>query len=226
MMAAVEPVVETAEGEGGTSPLRRCIATSALKSKWELVRFVVSPEGIVVPDITERLPGRGLWLTARRDIVASASAKGLLAKAARMAAVAPADLADQIEALLARRCCELLGVARRAGQATAGFEKVRSWLAGGRAGLLLEASEGSEDGRRKLRALAGEVPMVDVLRGDELGPALGRDHAVHVAVKAGKLAQMLRREAARLSGFRNPAVSKPSPIRNLSVATRRQKSKA
>ena len=77
----------------------------------------VAPDGTVVPDIGERLPGRGLWLTARRDIVAAASGKGLFAKAARAAAAAPADLADQVEALLARRCCELLGLARRAGQA-------------------------------------------------------------------------------------------------------------
>lgn len=226
MAAAVEQMVERTEGEDKNSPLRRCIATSALKSKSELVRFVISPEGVVVPDITERLPGRGLWLTASRDIVASASAKGLLAKAARAAVTAPADLADQVEGLLARRCRDLLGVARRAGQATAGFEKVRAWLAGGKAGLLLEASEGSADGRRKLRALAGDVPVIGVLRGDELGPALGRDHAVHVAVKAGKLAEMLMREAARLSGFRKPAVSNPNPIRNLSITARRQKSKA
>ena len=96
MMAAVEQVVETTDGEGGTSPLRRCIATSALKSKWELVRFVVSPEGVVVPDITERLPGRGLWLTARRDIVVSASAKGLLAKAARRCAWSHWSVCDDV----------------------------------------------------------------------------------------------------------------------------------
>lgn len=225
-MTALEQVIERPESEDTASPLRRCIATSALKSKAELVRFVVSPEGVIVPDISERLPGRGLWLTARRDIVAFAAAKGLLAKAARAAVTAPADLADQVESLLARRCCELLGVARRAGQATTGFEKVRAWLAAGRAGLLLEATEGSEDGRRKLRALAGDVPVVDVLRGDELGPALGRDGAVHVAVKGGKLAQMLMREAARLSGFRRAAPSKAHSVRNLSVTTRRQKSKA
>ena len=227
MAQAMEQVMESAVADADDgAPVRRCLATGTLRPKAELVRFVLAPDGTVVPDINERLPGRGLWLTASRDIVASASAKGLLAKAARAAVTAPADLADQVEGLLARRCRDLLGVARRAGQATAGFEKVRAWLAGGKAGLLLEASEGSADGRRKLRALAGDVPVIGVLRGDELGPALGRDHAVHVAVKAGKLAEMLMREAARLSGFRKPAVSNPNPIRNLSITARRQKSKA
>lgn len=200
---AMARVVESsAAGEDGNSPVRRCLATGALKPKAELLRFVVSPEGAVVPDVAERLPGRGLWLTARRDIVAAASSKGLFAKAARAPVSAGAELADQVEALLARRCCDLLGFARRAGQAAVGFEKVRAWLVAGKAGLLLAASDGAEDGRRKLQAMARDVPMLALLTGAEMGRALGRDHAVHVAVKGGKLAEMLRREAERLSGFR------------------------
>lgn len=203
MGQAVEQVLERPPGASeGTAPVRRCLVTGALRPKAELVRFVLAPDGTVVPDIGERLPGRGLWLTARRDIVAAASGKGLFAKAARAAAAAPADLADQVEALLARRCCELLGLARRAGQAAAGFEKVRSWLGAGKAGVVLGASDGAEDGRRKLRTLAGQVPVVELLRTDEMGPALGREHAVHVAVRKGNLAALLLREAGRLSGFR------------------------
>lgn len=196
--AAIEPEFQE------KAPQRRCFATGAVRQKSELVRFVIAPDGTVVPDIEEKLPGRGLWLTASRDIVAASSGKGLFARAARGPARAPANLADQVEALLTRRCLDLLGFARRAGQVTTGFEKVRSWLGAGKASLLLEASDGAEDGRRKLAISARDIPVIDLFRGDELSQALGRENAVHVAVRAGKLAGLLQQEAARLGGFRGP----------------------
>lgn len=202
---AAAPEPEDGAPEDEKSPLRRCLVTGDVRPKAELLRFVVSPDGVVVPDVAERLPGRGLWLTPSRDIVTTASGKGLFAKAARTSAAAPAELADQVEALLARRCCDLLGFARRAGQAAAGFEKVRAWLEQGKAGLIFAASDGAEDGRRKIQGLAPDVPVVALLTAEELGRAVGRQYAVHVAVKPGKLAEMLRREAGRLAGFRAPA---------------------
>ena len=195
------------------APQRRCFATGAVRHKSELVRFVIAPDGTVVPDIEERLPGRGLWLTASRDIITASSGKGLFAKAARSPARAPANLADQVEALLARRCLDLLGFARRAGQVTTGFEKVRSWLGAGKAFLLLEASDGAEDGRRKLAISARDIPVIDLFRGDELSQALGRENAVHVAVRGGKLAALLQQEAARLAGFRGPTGNESGMVR-------------
>jgi uncharacterized protein len=187
------------------APQRRCFATGAVRQKSELVRFIIAPDGTVVPDIEEKLPGRGLWLTASRDIVAASSGKNLFARAARSPARPPANLADQVETLLTRRCLDLLGFARRAGQVTTGFEKVRSWLGAGKASLLLEAADGAEDGRRKLAILAKDLPVIDIFGGEELSQALGRENAVHVAVRAGKLATLLQQEAARLAGFRKQA---------------------
>jgi len=210
---SVEPVIEQAP-PAGDATRRRCLVTGELRPKSELLRFVAGPGDTVVPDILERLPGRGLWLTARRDIVAAACSKGLFAKAARARITAPADLADQVEALLARRCCDLLGLARRAGQAAGGFEKVRAWIRSGKAGVLLEAADGAEDGRRKLRALARAVPVIAVLRGDELAASFGRDALVHVAVKGGKLADGLMRDAARLAGFRAAGAPKSAARHN------------
>lgn len=202
-MQTVEPVMAGMDAApAGDGAARRCLATGTIRPKAAMVRFVAAPDGTVVPDILGRLPGRGLWLTASRDIVAAASSKGLFAKAARAPIAAPADLADQVEALLARRCCDLLGLARRAGQATAGFEKVRAWIQSGKAGVLLGASDGAPDGRRKLLALARGMPVISVLRGNELAASLGRETAVHAAVRDGKLADSLRRDAARLEGFR------------------------
>src|SRR5215470_16851648 len=146
---------EAAESGAETGPLRRCLVTREVRPKAELLRFVVGPEDRLLPDPAERLPGRGLWLTARRDIVATAAAKGLFAKAAGRRVVLPNDLAGEVERLLRARCLALLGLARRAGQLRTGFEKVREELKAGRAGLLLAARDGASDGRQKLAALLG-----------------------------------------------------------------------
>jgi predicted RNA-binding protein YlxR (DUF448 family) len=101
-------------------PLRRCLVTREIRPKGELLRFVVGPDDRLLTDPAERMPGRGLWLTPRRDIVATAAAKGLFAKAARRRVVLPSDLAGEVEQLLRARCLALLGLARRAGQLRTG----------------------------------------------------------------------------------------------------------
>lgn len=173
-----------------------------MRPKAELLRCVVGPDGRIVPDVAGRLPGRGLWLTARRDIVATAVAKRLFARAARAPVGVDDDLADRVETLLAQRCCEVLGLARRAGQAVAGFTKVRQALERREAAVLAAAADGAADGRGKLAALAPALPVVDPLTSAELGAAFGRDHVVHAVLKPGRLAETLLVEAARLAGFR------------------------
>lgn len=197
------------EAPAGTQ--RRCIASGELHPKEALIRFVVGPDRQLVPDLAGRLPGRGLWLLPSRDMLNRARRRNLFAKAARGAVVVPADLDTQVERLIVQRCLESLGLARRAGQAVAGFEKVRAWLREGRARLLLQALDGAEDGRRKLRALAaavgsdGSVPVIELLTADELGRAFGEAHRVHAAVAPGALAARLAAELDRLAGFRPAA---------------------
>ncbi len=193
-------------GVRGARPTsRRCIVTGAVQPKEGLLRFVVGPDGRVVPDVDEKLPGRGFWLSADRDVVNTACAKNLFAKAARGPVAVSADVADVVERLLVRRCVELIGLARRAHEAVAGFEKVRDWLRAGRAQVLVAASDGAADGRIKVRALAPHVPVMDLLSRVELGTAMGREDAVHMAIAPGPLADGLRREGARLAGFRKGA---------------------
>src|SRR5258708_22328587 len=93
--------------------MRRCIVTGAVRPKPELVRFVVGPDGMVVPDVAARLPGRGLWLTARRDIVDAAVGKRLFGRAARAPVTVAGDLGERVEALLRQRCADLIRLARR-----------------------------------------------------------------------------------------------------------------
>ena len=130
---------------------RRCIVTRESLPRALLLRFVVGPDQEIVPDLAERLPGRGLWLTAERDIVARAAAKGAFPKAAKGPARAPADLADRVEALLARRCVELLsGWRTGAGLVSSRLrEGRRRRCDAGKAALLLTAADSSgQDARR------------------------------------------------------------------------------
>jgi ribosomal protein L7Ae-like RNA K-turn-binding protein len=135
--------------------------------------------------------------------VASAAAKNLFAKAARERVVVPSDLVDRVVQLLLRDMLDRLGLARRAGQAVAGFEKVRALLVEGAAGLLFAAADGAADGRRKLRLLAADVPLVECLSSAELAAALGRDTVVHAAVRQGSFAERLAMAAVRLEKMRD-----------------------
>jgi predicted RNA-binding protein YlxR (DUF448 family) len=170
-----------------------------------LLRFVVGPDGSIVPDIEARLPGRGWWLTPRRDIVERAVAKRLFARAARRPVAVPPELADRIESLLARRCGDALGLARRAGLAVAGFERVSEAVHRGGAGLLLFALDGAAGGRGKLTARGHDLPTASVLTAAELGAAFGRERIVHVVVARGPLCRRLLLDLSRLAGLRAAA---------------------
>ena len=186
-------------------PERRCLVSGDVLPKECLLRFVVDPDGGVVVDVGERLPGRGLWLRARRDTVNTAVAKKLFARAARAAVVVAPDLADRVAAVLTRRCLDTLGLARRAGEAVAGHDKAREWLKAGRGGALLLAADASEAEAARMRAVAAGIAVVALFSRDELGSVFGRDQAVHVVVAPGVLAEKLVRESGRLAGFRDVA---------------------
>jgi predicted RNA-binding protein YlxR (DUF448 family) len=191
--------------EDESGPRRRCIVTGEVRDRAGLLRFVVGPDGAVVPDAEARLPGRGLWLSPRRDIVERAVAKRAFARAARRPVTVPPDLADRLEALLARRCGDSLGLARRAGLAVAGFDRVGEAVRRGEAALLLFAADGAEAGRRKLGAAGRDLPSAAVLTAEELGAAFGRERIVHVAVGSGTLCRRLLTDLSRLAGFRTGA---------------------
>jgi len=189
-----------AGGEG--APQRRCIASRESGPTDRLIRFVLGPDAQVVPDLAAKLPGRGVWVTADRALVEKAVAKKLFSRAFKAQAAAPADLADRLEALLAGRLIDLIGLARRAGQAVTGFEKVRAKLKDGSAGALVQASDGAQDGKTKVARLAREVPKIEVLNSKELGLAFGRDFAIHAALDRGGIADRVIAEATRLGGLR------------------------
>ena len=192
-------VAEEDEPESG--PLRRCAVTRERDHRGRMVRFVVSPDRVVVPDLLAKLPGRGIWLSARRDVLEIARTRGAFARAARGTVTVPADLVELVQSGLALRITELLGLARRAGQAVCGFQKAREWLVAGRAGLVVQAADGSRDERMRFLSGAKDVGAVAPLPGAALGAVFGRDHVVHVVVAQGRLAEALGIETHRLSGI-------------------------
>jgi len=206
-----------------SGPLRRCLVSGESRAKAELLRFVIAPDGKLVPDVAGRLPGRGLWLTARRDIMVAAVTKRLFARAARQAVIVEDGLVDRVEALLAQRCRDHIGLARRAGQAVMGFVKVQAALAAGKAAVLVAAADGAADGRGKLKVAAPGLPLVECLTSAELGAAFGREHVVHAALAAGRLGEMFVGDAMRLAGFRQrPAeqfsdAARPQPQERVTV---------
>lgn len=183
-------------------PERRCIATGESSPKAGLIRFGLGPDAQVVPDVLGRLPGRGMYVSADRKAIEKAAAKGLFARAARQPVKIPDGLADLVEEQLARRVIDLISLARKAGEAVAGYEKVKDWLAKDEAKVLIQASDGSERGKSKLHAPEGKKSFIGCLTARELGLAFGREHAIHGALAAGGLTTRVVEDAARLAGLR------------------------
>ncbi|MCH8091221.1 MAG: RNA-binding protein [Proteobacteria bacterium] len=203
--AARDTTGSAQRGGETTGNTRRCIVSGEVSPRERLVRFVVGPGRRLVPDIAATLPGRGIWLSARRDVINTACARGLFQRSAKAEVVIGDNLADQVERLLAGRCLDLLGLARRAGMVAAGSEKVTAMLVAGKAAVLVTALESAEGGRAKLRALAPDLPLIDLFTGEELAAALGRGHVMHVALGRGRLAGRFQVEAGRLAGLRSGA---------------------
>jgi hypothetical protein len=193
--AASDDVLDAGLGRGRHNAERTCIVTRTAQPPARMIRFVLSPEGDVVPDLRARLPGRGAWLTATRAAIAEALKRRQFQRAFKTkdAAAAP-DLADKVAAGLRADLRQSLALANKAGCVVAGFAKVEAAI-GDKAGVaaVIHASDGSADGRRKLgqalRRRYGDaisrVPVIDDLSEEELDMALGRDHVIHAALVAG-----------------------------------------
>jgi len=203
-MAEAEAEAEAGDDGDVPGPLRRCLVTRAVQPKEAMIRFVLGPDGMVVPDLAARLPGRGMWLSAKGAVLEEARARRLFSRAARAEARVPEGLGPAIVTGLERRVAETLGLARRAGQAVSGFVKAREWVVAGRAGLVVTAHDGAADGRRKLLAGSG-LAAVSPLGAAALGAVFGRAQCVHVALAPGRLAAMVAVDAARLAGMRGDA---------------------
>ncbi len=188
------------EDDPERGPLRRCVVTRTSQPKEGMIRFVLGPDRELVPDLAGRLPGRGMWLSARADVLERALTRGAFAKAARGPVHSPPELRQRIEDGLRSRVRDLVGFARRGGQVVCGWAAVREVLLADRVGLLVEALDGSAAERARLLGHR-KVAVVTPLTAAALGAVFGRDRVVHVAVAPGRMAEGIAAEAARLAGI-------------------------
>jgi len=200
-----------ADGGRDGSPLRLCAVTRSQRPVDDLLRFVLGPEGTIVPDLAGRLPGRGVWVDATRETMEAAVRQRVFARSLRRPVVVPDDLPDQVERLMAKRLLEAISIANKAGVLVAGFVKVEELISRGQAVLLIHAADGGQDGSaklsRKLKALLGperalEATVTDVT-GQQLDLATGRSNVVHAAASGGGASRRILREAGRLRRYRS-----------------------
>jgi predicted RNA-binding protein YlxR (DUF448 family) len=200
-------------------PLRLCALTRTQKPVDELIRFVLAPDGCVVPDLARRLPGRGVWITATRQDVAAAARQRVFARSLKRPARVPQDLPGQVERLLVARLTQAISIANKAGLVVAGFGKVEEALDKGKAAVLVHAAEAAADGvsklDRKFRALAPQEAaapsIVRDLGSAELSLAMGRPNVIHAAASEGGATRKILQEARRLRFYRGGADDWPLP---------------
>ena len=195
MLALADPDLENGPRTDRSATMRMCAVRREVRPNDELIRFVVSPQGEVIPDLKRKLPGRGLWISASRRTVAEAVRRNQFSKGFKRQVRAAATLPADTEVLLVRSCTEALAMCAKAGQVVAGFSKVEGALGHGQTAALIHASDGAADGIRKLDAIAGhrsvnlgesgDFPIVTVLTSEQLDLALGRSNVIHAALLAG-----------------------------------------
>jgi uncharacterized protein len=177
-----------------------------------MIRLVLGPDNVVTPDLAGRLPGRGAWVSADRASVETAVRKGAFARAFKTQVKVSPGLAAEIDSLLEQKLLQGLGILRRGDNIVLGFDQVRESILSSRPAALIEASDGSADGRDSLMHLLKAVhggpdgsarpPVVGAFSGERLGMALGRARVIHACLKQGRAAKSWMDELARLSGFR------------------------
>ena len=180
---------------------RKCIVTGEVQPVHGLIRFVAGPEGQLVPDITGKLPGRGVYVASDRAALDKAVAKKLFARGLKTPVTVPEGLTDEVERQVLRRLVELISLARKSGEAVAGYEKVKSWLDKEEATVLIQAVDGSGRGKTKL-STPHFGRYIGWMTADELGMAFGRQTVIHAALASGGLAPRVVEEAQRLRGLR------------------------
>ncbi len=186
------------EEEGAAQ--RRCVATGELFPRSRLVRFVLDGDGRVTPDISEKLPGRGIWVRASRPALRLAADKNLFSRAAKakVKVAVPPDLSDVVASLLQRRCLEILGLAKSSGVVVLGQPQIEQAIKSDEIDFVLVADGAGADGMKKLGK--AETIRCGFSRA-EMARSLGRDDAVYAGLKRHRLAETLRAELARLRGM-------------------------
>ena len=198
------------EADAESGPERTCIATGGKAPPNAMLRFALSAEGVVTPDIRRKLPGRGVWTRLSREAVRKAASKGAFSRAFRTKADAPASLPDQVDQLLERDALQSFSMAMKAGLVVTGAFKVDAAIANNDLVALIEASDGAPDGaakraravRMRYGAAADAIARVNLFSSGQLDLALGKANVIHAALKSGAASAAFLSRAERLRRYR------------------------
>ena len=194
---------------------RRCALTHEVKPAAELIRFVVGPDGFLVPDTDARAEGRGVWISLGEKQIAEAVKKKAFAKSLKANVTVPDDLPALTRLRLEQRFVSSLQMARKAGQLLTGMAKVKAALETGEAIALLTASDAADDGRKKLLATlkasskaaeelglpGADRPHFELLDSAQLGLALGIENVIHAAPTQGAAGEAAVKRAEKLARY-------------------------
>lgn len=213
MLARTDPMERDGGRRTGPEKERLCAVRRVPAPLEELLRFVVGPDEHVVPDLKNKLPGRGVWVTADRKTLEAAVRGRVFARSFKREVGVPPHLTDVVEGLLRRHALDTLAMAVKAGEAIAGFTKVEAAIANAPVIGLVHAREAAADGIRKLQAafrhrfgeVAESVPVVGAFTSAQLDLAFGRSNVVHAALLAGSASKGFLGRCRRLERFMGPA---------------------
>jgi uncharacterized protein len=218
-MLAAAHEVETDTGPKRLAPgaERLCVATRTVRPVADMIRFVIGPDGAVVPDLKRRLPGRGVWITANRVAITEAVRRKAFARGFRHDVKVDTELVGRLEGLIGRAALDALSIAHKAGLVVAGFTRVEAALAGDPVVALVQASEASADGIRKLAAAArrrfadgaDRLAVIGAFTSMQLDLALGRSNVIHAALLAGSASDGFLARCRSLERFRTIGASDP-----------------
>jgi predicted RNA-binding protein YlxR (DUF448 family) len=210
-MLAHADIQEADSGPRRSGTERLCVATRTVRPIDELIRFVIAPDGAVVPDLKRRLPGRGVWVTATRAAVDAAVKRNAFARGFKSSVRTRPDLGAEVERQLERAALDALGIAHKAGRVATGFARTEAELAGGPAAAVIQAADGAADGARKIAAAVarraegantGPIPVIAAFTSTQLDLALGRSNVVHAALLAGPASNGFIARCLSLERFR------------------------
>ena len=182
---------------------RRCVSTREVMEIKTMLRFVLSPDNVVTPDLKGSLPGRGMWVQSSKSALQNAIDKNMFSKSAKNQAIVPEDLLKRTEYLLRKRIVDTLSMGRRSGYAMAGFEKVKEMLKSHRAKVVFCAGDSTTDSAQKLAGMCRmiEVSYVTNIQPSELNKVFGNDKAIYASIAKCGIAKTLKFETDRLNLF-------------------------
>ena len=188
---------------------RTCIVTRETfdsRADDALIRFVLGPEGNIVPDLRRKLPGRGVWVTSGKEFVDQAVKSGAFGRSLKAVVNVDSGLSDLVRALMEQAVLGALGMAKKAGQCTIGSTKVKLAVEQGRTIGLFHAQDGSCDGLNKLEKVIVQSSLDQSVKpkiwrmfeSEKLGLALGATNVIHAALLSGHAGRNCFQKAERL----------------------------